>query len=185
MSFFERNGSAMKVKVDKLTYKEFSEYTDSTFAKPIKMSLAFFVGIAVILIIVAMNKPEMKGALTPLYWCVGILLFLLISSNASVSMAFKKSGFDSTNYSFVFTDEGMKIAMGKLKGDLEWKYVRYIKETKNLWIMRVPNSQFIMPKRCMKEDEFEELIKNCLPEEKIKRMKYKKNAERITDDGDN
>ena len=35
----------MKIKVDHLTSKEFSEYADSTFAKPVKMSLGIFLGI--------------------------------------------------------------------------------------------------------------------------------------------
>ena len=70
----------------------------------------------------------------------------------------------------------------KLTGDLEWEYVKYIKETKNLWIMRVPNSQFIMPKRCMDEEAFVSLIERTLPQDKIKKMKYKRNAERDTDD---
>ncbi len=175
----------MKVKVDKLSYNEFTEYADSTIAKPIKMSIAFFVGIAVLLIIFASNKPGMEGAVTPLWWCVGILLFLLLSSNASISIVFNKSGLSNASSSFTFSEEGMKIAIGKLKGDLEWKYVKYVKETKNLWIMRVPGSQFIMPKRCMKEEEFEELIKKCLPEDKIKQMKYKRDAERTNEDGNN
>lgn len=172
----------MKIKVDKLSYKEFAEYTDSTFAKPVKMSLAFFIGVAVILIIIAMNKPGFEGAVTPLWWCVGILALLLITSNASVSAVFNKSELSKTTCSYTFSDEGMKIAMGKLKGDLEWEYVKYIKETKNLWIMRVPNSQFIMPKRCMDEEAFVSLIERTLPQDKIKKMKYKRNAERDTDD---
>ena len=171
----------MKIKVDKISFKEFSEYTDSTIAKPIKMSLAFFIGVAVIFIIVAMNKPGFEGAIKPLWWCVGILALLLITSNASVSAVFNKSGLSKTSCSYSFFDEGMKIAMGKLKGDLEWSYVKYVKETKNLWIMRVPNSQFILPKRCMDEDEWEDLIKKSLPEDKIKRLKYKR-TERTMDD---
>ena len=172
----------MKVKVDKLSYKEFTEYTDSTFAKPVKMSLAFFIGIAVILVIVAMNRPGLEGAVTPLWWCIGILAVLLITSNASISGVFNKSGLAKTTCSYTFSDEGMKITMGKLKGDLEWGYVKYIKETKNLWIMRVPNSQFILPKRCMDEEAFVSLIERLVPEDKIKKMKYKKNAERDIDD---
>lgn len=164
----------MKIKVDKLSYKEFAEYTDSTFAKPIKMSLAFFIGVAVILIIVAMNKPGFEGTVKPLWWCVGILALLLITSNASVSAVFNKSGLSKTTCNYSFSDEGMKIAMGKLKGDLEWEYVKYIKETKNLWIMRVPNSQFILPKRCMDEEEFVSLIERNVPEDKIKKLRYKR-----------
>ena len=48
--------------------------------------------------------------------------------------------------------------------------------------MRVPNSQFIMPKRCMDEETFVSLIERTLPQDKIKKMKYKRNAERDTDD---
>jgi len=172
----------MKVKVDKLSYKEFTEYSNSTFAKPIKMSLAFFIGVAVLLIIIAMNKPGFEGAITPLWWCVGILALLLIISNASVSAVFNKSGLSKTTCSYSFSEDGMKIAMGKLKGDLEWKYVKYIKETENLWIMRVPNSQFILPKRCMDENAFVSLIEKCVPEDKIKKQRYKRNSERTNDD---
>ena len=183
MSFCERKEQIMKIKVDKLTYKEFSEYADATIAKPIKMTLAFFIGVAIILIIIAMSNPSFEGAVTPLFWCVGILAFLLVASNASVNTAFRKSGLATTACSYTFMEDGMKIAMGKLKGDLEWKYVKYVKETKNLWIMRVPNSQFIIPKRCMKEEEWESLINTYIPEDKIKHMRYKRRTpERTTDD---
>ena len=69
----------MKIKVDKLSYKEFAEYTDSTFAKPVKMSLAFCIGVAVILIIIAMNKPGFEGAITALWWWGGILAVVVMT----------------------------------------------------------------------------------------------------------
>lgn len=163
----------MKIKVDKLNYSEFSEYAESTFAKPIKMALSFFIGIAVILIIISMGSEALKGAVTSLWWCVGIMVFLLIISNVGLSYSFKKSGLDKTTCTYVLEEDIIKISMGKIKGNLEWKYVKSLKETKNLWIMRVPGSQFIMPKRCINV-EFEGFIKNVLPEDKIKRLKYRR-----------
>ncbi len=163
----------MKIKVDKLSYKEFSEYAESTFAKPIKMALSFFIGIAVILIIISMNNEALKGAETSLWWAVGILAVLLIISNTGMSFAFKKSGLDKTSYTFLMEKEYLKITMGKLKGNLEWHYVKSLRETKSLWIMRVPNSQFIIPKRCVGE-EFEDFMAGVIDNEKIKPLKYKR-----------
>ncbi len=168
----------MKIKVDKLNYSEFSEYAESTFAKPIKMALSFFIGILVILIIICMGNEEMKSSVTSLWWCVGIMAFLLIMSNVGLSVAFKKSGLDKTASSYIMEDEILKISLGKLKGNLEWEFVKKIKETKNLWIMTVPNGQFILPKRCVGED-FENFITKVLPEDKIKRLKYRQKRENV------
>lgn len=50
----------MKIKVDHLSSKEFSEYADSTFAKPVKMSLGIFLGI--IMIVLACLLFTARGA---------------------------------------------------------------------------------------------------------------------------
>lgn len=175
----------MKIKVDKLSFSEFSEYAESTFARPIKMALSFFIGLAVVFIIICMGNEELKSSITPLWWCVGIMVFLLIASGAGLSLAFKKSGLDKTAASYVLEEEILKISLGKIKGNLEWKYVKKVKETKNLWIMTVPNGQFIMPKRCTGEG-FENFISSVLPEDKIKRLKYRRKRETVkgTEDGE-
>ena len=61
-------------------------------------SVMFFIGVAVILIIDAMNNPGFECAVTPLWWCVGILALLLITSNISVSAVFNKSELSKTFY---------------------------------------------------------------------------------------
>lgn len=164
----------MKVKVDKLTNKEFSEYTDSSFAKIVKMTLGIFLGIIMIVIAVSLGFGAPESMMKTLWIAAFVLVFLILSSNAAVGMAFKKSGFAETKCSYVFDENGMDITIGDLNGDLSWNYVKYIKETERLFIIRAKGSQFIIPKRCVKEEQFVELIEKALPNEKYRRIKYKK-----------
>lgn len=174
----------MKIKVDKLTSKEFSEYADSTFAKLVKMTLGIFLGVVMLVIAFLVGFNRGTEALKSLWICAGILAFLLILSNSCIGILFKKSGLSDTKCSYVFDESGMDIAVGDLKGDLEWKYVKYLKETEHLFILRVQGSQFIIPKRCLKEEEFYSLIEKVLPDEKIKKQKYKKKDRGTKKDGD-
>ena len=112
-----------------------------------------------------------------------ILAALYILSGAVLGTAYKKSGLADTRCAYSLDEGGMDIKMGDLSGDLSWSYVKYVKETKNLFIIRAKGSQFIIPKRCLKSAEFREFIKNTLPEEKIKRLKYTIDKE-TEDNGD-
>lgn len=173
----------MKIKVDKLTYGEFKEYVDSSFAGAVKLSLAILLGIAAILIAIGFVRGVTTEAMTPLFWCAGILFLLIVFSGTGISTVFKKSGLADTACRYTLSEEGLDIVMGKLKGDLDWAHVNYVKETKNLWIMRVPNSQFILPKRCYDEKEFYTLVSACLPDDRIREMHHKK-KEAPAHDGD-
>lgn len=163
----------MKVKVDCLTAKEFSEYTDSTFAKPVKMSLGIFLGVimmAMAYVLISGNGKEAAGTMGV---AAIILVALYLMSGALIGTAFKKSGLSDTKCSYSFDSSGMDIKMGSLSGDLSWDYVKYVKETKSLFIIRAKGSQFIIPKRCLKDSEFRKFLKETLPGEKIRRIKYK------------
>lgn len=175
----------MKIKVDKLTAKEFSEYADSTFAKLVKMTLGIFLGVVMLVIVLLIGFNKGAELLKNLWICAGILAFLLILGNSSIGILFKKSGLSDAKCSYVFNESGMDISVGDLSGDLEWKYVKYLKETEHLFILRVPKSQFIIPKRCLKnEEEFCSLMENVLPAERIKKLKYKKKDRGTKKDGD-
>ena len=173
----------MKIKVDHLTSKEFSEYADSTFAKPVKMSLGIFLGIIMTVLACLLFTGKGGGAVKPLFITAFILAALYILSGAVLGTAYKKSGLADTRCAYSLDEGGMDIKMGDLSGDLSWSYVKYVKETKNLFIIRAKGSQFIIPKRCLKSAEFREFIKNTLPEEKIKRLKYTIDKE-TEDNGD-
>ncbi len=173
----------MKVKVDKLTSKEFSEYTDSSFAKIVKMTIGIFLGIIMIVIALSLGFHAPENVMKPLWIAAFILVFLIISSNSAVSMAFKKSGFAETKCTYSFDGAGMDITIGDMSGDLGWEYVKYVKETENLFIIRAEGSQFIIPKRCLSEKDFLALIEDALPNEKIKKMKYKKKDKETESNG--
>lgn len=167
----------MKVKVDHLTSKEFSEYTDSTAAKPVKMSLGIFLGIIMMAMAYILFSGNGKEALGAMGITALVLASLYIMSGALIGTAFKKSGLSDTKCAYSFDSSGMDIKMGSLSGDLSWDYIKYVKETKNLFIIRAKGSQFIIPKRCMAESEFREFLRETLPEEKLRRIKYKMDKE--------
>ena len=167
----------MKIRVDKLTFKEFKEYTDSTFIKSIKMSLSLFSGIAILIMMIGFALNLSKDLMQPIFWCVGIFLFLIIISNSAISVAYKKSGLETTACRYILEDDGLDIKMGKLKGTLEWKYVKKIKETKNLYIMLLPGSHLILPKHTLNEEEFLSVIAKNMEEKRIVRLRYKKDRE--------
>lgn len=168
----------MKVKVDKLTGKEFSEYADSTFAKPVKMSLGIFLGIIMIAAAFFLINKAPEEVIRPLWIAALILALLLISSTSVINMAFKKSGFAETKCSYEFSGDGMYIVIGDMEGDLSWKYIKRVKETQNLFVISAKRSQFIIPKRCIKnEGDFLAIVKEALPEDAVKQMKYKKKEE--------
>lgn len=168
----------MRIKVDKLTGKEFSEYSDSTFAKPVKMSLGIFLCVIVFFAAVLLLKKTSAEVIRPLWIAAFILALLLISANSVISLAFKKSGFAETKCCFDFSEDGMYIKIGDMEGDLSWEYVKYLKETNSLFVIRAKGSQFIIPKRCIKkEEELLAFFKAVLPDEKIKLMKFKKKEE--------
>lgn len=173
----------MKIKVDCLTAKEFSEYADSTFAKPVKMSLGIFLGIIMIVLAYILFTNKDSGAVKLLIAAAFVLAALYIMSGALVGAAFKKSGLSDTKCSYAFDNDGMDIKMGSLSGDLSWDYVKYVRETKSLFIIRAKGSQFIIPKRCLKNAPFRDFLRETLPEEKIKRLKYTMDKE-TEDDGD-
>lgn len=174
----------MKIKVDKLTAKEFSEYADSTFAKLVKMTVGIFLGVVMVVIALFIGFNKGGEMIKSLWICAGVLAFLLILANSCIGILFKRSGLSDTKCSYVFDEGGMDISVGDLKGDLEWKYVKYLKETEQLFILRVQGSQFIIPKRCINEEEFSAFMENVLPDEKIKKLKYKKKDRGTGKNGD-
>ncbi len=172
----------MTIKVDKLTPREFSEYVDSTFAKHVKMTVRLFFVIVVTGALIATITGISPSLIKSLWISAGVLFALLAFSGAGVNVLFRASGLQSTSCRYCFDDNGMNIAFGKLKGDLDWDHVNYVKETQHLWIMRVPNSQFILPKRCYENEALSALFSAVLPEGKIRRLKRKNNdGEEATD----
>lgn len=173
----------MNIKVDKLTPREFSEYVDSTFARQVKMTVRIFFIIVVTCALLAAFTGVSSSLIKPLWISAGLLAALLAFSDAGVGILFRASSLQNTSCRYRFDQEGMNISFGKLKGDLDWEHVNYVKETQNLWIMRVPNSQFILPKRCYDDAALSALFSAVLPEEKIKPLKQKTTKrEDIADD---
>lgn len=168
----------MKVKVDGITFKEFTEYVNSGFARQINMTLYIFLAITSMGIVFGLLTKMEEAVLKPLFVCGAVLLVLILSSRGGVGFMFKRSGLKETKCRYSFDEYGMDISIGKLTGDLEWEYVKHITETDNLWIIRVPGSQFILPKRCLENDKFREIVKNKLPEDKIKNKEENRGKDR-------
>ncbi len=164
----------MKIKVDKITAKEFSEYTDASFAKSVKMTLKFFLGINALAILLVYGFNLDKNVIKPLWISAFLLSMLLILSGSATHFIYKKSRLGETKASYSFSSDKMDISLGNLEGDLSYEYVKRIKETAGLFIISVKGSEFIIPKRCVDESDFLGFFEKVLPDEKIKRMKYKK-----------
>lgn len=76
----------------------------------------------------------------PLFITAFILAALYILSGAVLGIAYKKSGLADTRCAYSLDEDGMDIKLGDLSGDLSWSYVKYVKETKNLFIIRAKGS---------------------------------------------
>ncbi|MDP4133194.1 MAG: YcxB family protein [Bacillota bacterium] len=163
----------LKIRVDKLTFNEFSEYVNSTFARNVRYALTIFMSLSSLGILIGIALKWSESSIQTLFWCFGIILFMIILTNISIKAIYNKSGLGGTLCRYSFDESGMDINMGKLKGDLSWEYVKKVKETKNLIIINVQGSTFILPKRCCDADELLNLLKVALPEDKISEQKYK------------